>query len=167
MLGVRAICGLGQVLFFEVLKDGLLYQMEFEDALLLEVVLYTVRVVAHIDGKWIVDPNPDNIRDQWIQLWVFEKCPMDRLEWDPIDYVWKNPKQCIDKSIPFIQYIVKVGRNILMEKRNKSKIVAASFWSSYGIPKQFIDQFWESLWNREQARKITTFHWLLVHRRCR
>ena len=70
MLGVRAICGSGEVLFFEVLKDGLLYQMEFEDALLLEAVLYAVRLVAHIDGKWIVDPNPDNIRDQW-KLWVF------------------------------------------------------------------------------------------------
>ena len=35
--------------------------MEFEDALLLEAALYAVRVVAHIDGKWIFYPNPDNI----------------------------------------------------------------------------------------------------------
>ena len=33
-----------------------------------------------------------------------------------------------------------------------------------GMSRGFVSQFWHDLWEREQPRKVTTFHWLLVHR---
>ena len=44
------------------------------------------------------------------------------------------------------------------------KIAAASFWHANGTSSQFLAHFWIVLWEKEQARKVTSFHWLLVHR---
>ena len=87
-----------------------------------------------------MDPKPDEIRTH-CQLWVQEKKPLKDLRWDPADYVWKDTIQNESKQRFFFQYTVKIGRHILARERQREP-VAATFWLSQGISKQFILKFW-------------------------
>ena len=77
--------------------------------------------------------------------------------------MWKVSDDADSISTSFFQYTVKLGRHILMRKKS-SRISAANFWYMQGMSRGFVSLFWHDLWEREQARKVTAFHWLLVHR---
>ena len=119
-------------------------------------------MVAYVRKKWVIDPDPNTIQ-QGSKVWVCGRSPLLRLQWDPCHYRWKNPYSPSTESISFFQYTVKMGRHILMVKK-QPKIAAEKFWSLQGISLSFGSQFWHTLWDKEYARKITAFHWMLVHK---
>ena len=87
-----------------------------------------------------------------------------RLQWDPGEYGWLDPfKNDSVGKIPFFQYSVKLGRRILAPAR-RSPLAASKFWELNNVLADFLRKFWKQLWARQQAAKITSFHWLLAHR---
>ena len=161
LLGARAILRDGSVLFFNVLHEGKLERTLREDDVLQWASPKRVRVIVNMDRQWHIDPSPEEFKPEW-NVWVYKQAPLVRLQWDPGDYSWRDPF-IPEKEHSFFQYTVKLGRHIVMANK-EAPPAAARFWASQNIEEQFLGQFWKKLWNMEQARKITIFHWLLVHR---
>ena len=67
------------------------------------------------------------------------------------------------KVIPFFQFMNKLGRRIVVAQNNREP-VAAKIWHTYHVPHTTIAKFWQQLWKQQEARKITMFQWLLIHR---
>ena len=122
---------------------------------------YSITVIPLLDGNWSINPIVDDIKCHW-NIWVIGNVPIAHLQWDPNDYVWKDPLQVNMNPLPLFQYSLKLGRDIIMRKCGTTVVV--EYWATQGISKRFIMDFWHALWKNEQARKITTFQWLLVHR---
>ena len=61
------------------------------------------------DGKkWKVNPPVKEVEEDWI-LYVVEGKPLECLEWDPAEYMWKGEE---DKSIGFFEYSTRLGRKL-------------------------------------------------------
>ena len=52
---------------------------------------------------------------------------------------------------------------ILATQTNREPTIA-KIWHIYHVPPMIIDKFWQQLWKQQQARRITMFQWLLIHR---
>ena len=76
--------------------------------------------------------------------------------------MWQDPL-APQKEISFFQYNTKLARHLLLDKK-RSSISAYRFWKDQGIEEQDISIFWKMFWEVEIARKISMFHWLVMHR---
>ena len=81
------------------------------------------------DGKrWLLDPSPSRIGEAG-KMWNYGNRPLVRLQWDPGEYVWKDPQiQQESVNIPFIQYSVQLGRGILA-KQKKTVPATTHLWN--------------------------------------
>ena len=71
--------------------------------------------------------------------------------------------QGFSKSIPFSQFLTTLGCHILTAQTDR-ELVIAKIWHTYHVPHTTIAKFWHQLWKQEEARQITMFQWLLIHR---
>ena len=116
------------------------------------------QVVVLLNRKWHTNPTPDKITRQ-VKAWVFGNKPLTHLQWDPGEFHWHN-NGIIPASgrIEFFKFTVKLGRAILTVD-SSHKPIAERRWESYGITKELR----KTIWANPQARKITSFRWLLIH----
>ena len=95
-------------------------------------------MLVHIESQWHLDPCPEKFKLEW-EVWVYMLCPIVRLQWDPGDYIWKDPF-LPEKEFTFFQYNAKLRRRILMASR-KDSILAEVFWKAQGLDEGFILSF--------------------------
>ena len=157
LLGVRAVLNDGNLLFFNVLSNGRLEETSIEDDVLQMATAKRIRVVMHFDTKWHIDPSPDDFKSSW-EVWAYGKCPLAQLRWDLGDDMWQDPL-APQKEISFFPKLV---RHLLLDKK-RSSISSYHFWMDQGIAEQDISIFWKMFWEVEIARKISMFHWLVMH----
>ena len=162
LIAVRGISADRKCLFYEIGPIGQLCKVEIECELVQQTILKRVRIVGYDGKKWYVDPRLEDINNYW-KLWVYGLRPLIRLSWDPGEYTWQDPLDRSSKSYAFFQYSVKLGRRILSAQRCITP-AAMRHWMHYGLSLEFLQQFWETLWKRQQAQAITHFQWLLVHK---
>ena len=76
-----------------------------------------VRVIARLDKKIFIDPNP-LIAKYSSHMWVLQSRPIANLHWDPCDYGWKLSRSDTSqtKFLPFFTYSVAFGRNFLLNQ---------------------------------------------------
>ncbi len=161
ILGAKAVLKDNSNIFFNVTQEGRLEWIPRQDDVMQQAFSKRVRVVVHVNSQWHLDLDPNKFKPEW-DVWIFGKCPLVRLQWDPGDYVWKDPLNN-QQELSFFQYNTKLGRHIMMASK-RSLVSAEGFWISQGIEIAYIHEFWKCFWEVEQARKITMFHWLLMHR---
>ena len=120
-------------------------------------------MVALIKGKWSIDPSPGHITEH-TKAWIYGNRPFERLQWDPGEYIWKSTYMHLGKEgMDFFKYSVKMGRSLLIENE-EVKPAAEKRWEEYGLHKEMRRPLWTTLWNNKQARKITVFQWLVIHK---
>ena len=126
LIGMRG-CTEHTTLFFEVGDRGRLHRVNAEAMLVTECVFQRVRVVGVRDRSWHIDPDPDSITvaSEW-RLWAWESRPLARLQWDPVEWHWQDPFAVADRPpIPFFQYSARLGRHILLGRRQVEPAAAA------------------------------------------
>jgi hypothetical protein len=79
-----------------------------------------------------------------------------RLQCDPREYVWQDYGRRPQEGQSFFHYIVKLGRSILTNFKNISR-VSATFCCQNGLNTLFLHQFWKKLWSCLQPHKLTIF----------
>ena len=88
LIGARAYANQGQIRFYEVPDDGLLYLVDEEAEVMQLASEKLIRVIARLDKKIFLDPSPF-LADHAIQIWAFQSKPVTYLNWDPTDYAWR------------------------------------------------------------------------------
>ena len=74
---------------------------------------------------------------------VKEKKPIHNLDWDPADYQWKNPSVGGNgKHLEFFQYLVKLGRNLLLQSKYKCP-AAMKHWTANNVHALQLTKFWK------------------------
>ena len=122
-----------------------------------------VRIIGYTGKEWSIDPSPEKVTGFW-KLWAYGNMPLVRLQWDPGEFMWKDPFKPSESSlIPFFKYTVKLGRRILASLKQVTP-ASATFWSQQGISTDFLKQFWRSLWSRNLPNKLILFQWLITNR---
>ena len=89
--------------------------------------------------------------------------PMQRLIWDPLQFLWSDPLLFIEKPKHFFYYNTKIGRHILQSKC-RSFPAASTHWEAQKISDPFLATFWRKLRSSKQSNKILTFQWQVTHR---
>ncbi len=161
LLAVRGYISHTHWLTFDVDNVGRL-QPGRDDVVLEHAKFEKVRVVAWDGLKWRIDPDLTNFEVHW-DLWVWEKRPLARLQWDPGGLSWQVPWAAEGNLVSFFNYSVKIGRNVLATSRQKLPTMARH-WEEQHLSQQFLNRFWKSLWARKQERKITLLQWMTAHR---
>ncbi|MCO5594196.1 hypothetical protein L7F22_048220 [Adiantum nelumboides] len=127
LIAARACTDSGRCLFFEVQAEGRLVRTESESPLVAECIFQRIRVVATATRKWLIDPAPAEIDDDW-RLWAYGARPLSRLHWDPGEWLWHDPFASPDSpGTQFFQYSVRLGRHILTARRPATP-AAAEHW---------------------------------------
>ena len=128
----------GSCITYDVDEKGRLVSNFQQPILNSRLNCYVIRVVAW-DGKfWHVDPNLEDVRPHW----AFEGKPLWRLQWDPGGLVWNNVST--GKQVPFLQYVVKLGRCMLSFEMEKMPATLPK-WRSHGVVEEFKKQFWTNI----------------------
>ena len=124
-----------------------------------------IRVVGSLGKQWFVDPDPAGVvGEQAWRLWVWERRPLARLQWDPGEWFWRDPFSSPDSpGTPFFQYTARLGRHI-QTARIGGTPAAAEHWRRQGLSGEFLSDFWARLWSSQRARRITMFIWMVAHR---
>ena len=91
--------------------------MEGESSIMSSAKQLPVRVIARLDKKIFIDPNP-LIAKYSSHMWVLHSRPIADLQWDPLDYGWKLPMSdnTQAKVLPFFAYSVSLGRKVLLNE---------------------------------------------------
>lgn len=118
-------CTEHSTLVFEVGEGGRLHRVNTETSLVADCVFQRIRIMGACGRTWHIDPDPDSITDdaEW-RLWAWESCPLARLQWDPGEWLWRDPFAAAD--FPFFQYSARLGRHILLAQRQAAP--AAADW---------------------------------------
>ena len=161
LLGVRVINKHGDTLFYNDTQEGSLELIPIEDEVLQLASPKRARVIVHSDSQWHLDVDLDKVKPDW-EVWVYGRCPLVRLQWDPGDFMWRDPVLG-QREFSFFQYNTRLGRHILMAAKNTT-ISAEVYWRNEGMETQFIAEFWKHFWDIEQAWKVRVFHWQLIYR---
>ena len=121
-------------LFFEVGAVGRLQRVHVEISNVSSCTFQRIRIVSIRDHQWIIDPHPDSISgDQEWRLWAWGSRTLVRLQWDPREWQWRDPFAGADcPPTPFFQYSARLGRHILMARR-QGVPAAAKHWRRQGI----------------------------------
>ena len=78
--------------------------------------------------------------------------------------MWHDPFAPPDSpDTSFFQYTARLGRHILAGRRAATP-AAAEHWRRQGLTQGFLTEFWSRLWDSRQARRISTFQWLVARR---
>ena len=162
LIAVRACTEDDRCLYFEVQSEGRLYRVEEESPLVADCIFQRVRIVAAASQVWHIDPDPAQIDTDW-RIWAYGARPLARLQWDPGEWTWHDPYEPDAPGSPFFQYTVRVGRHILSARRSATP-AAAEHWRLQGLTHEFLADFWTHLWASRQARRVSTFQWLVAHR---
>ena len=68
----------------------------------------------------------------------------------------------VGKQIPFIQYSVKMGRELL--RRGLTVMPGVyKIWRSSNVQDPWLGVGWKWLWAMQIPKKVVLFRWLLVH----
>ena len=164
LITVRGCAG-DRVLFFEVEDGGRLHRVRQETPLVAHCTFQRIRVIGCRDRAWHIDPDPEEIvGDPSWRLWAWERRPLERLQWDPGEWQWRDPfASSGSPDIPFFQYTARLGRHILTARQGATP-AAAEHWRRQGLTTVFLTDFWMRLWESRQARRSVTFLWLVAHR---
>ena len=163
LLGVRGYKNSHDCLYFDVLRSGRLHSIVMEDEVVSQGSMLPVRILWKNDKKWMLNPHPNDINNL-SELWVYENKPIDKLLWDPNEWKWQSilPQGMLGKQIPFFQYSVKMGRELL-RRRVVVTPVTCKFWNLGNVRHSWLNAYWKWLWAMEIPRKVVLFRWLLVH----
>ena len=77
LIAVKARTEQGASLFFEVHSEGRLRRVMEESPLVAACTFQRVRVVAAASRKWLIDPDPADLSDDW-RLWAYGAQPVAR-----------------------------------------------------------------------------------------
>ena len=84
--------------------------------------------------------------------------------WDPNEWKWQSilPQGMLGKQIPFFQYSVKMGRELL---RRRVPVTSATckFWNLGNVRQSWLNAYWKWLWAMQIPRNVVLFRWLLLH----
>ena len=163
LLGVRGYKNSHQCLYFDVLPSGRLHSLFVEDEIVTRGNRLSIRVLWKKDKKWILNPHPNDVNNL-SDLWVYETKPIDRLLWDPSEWKWqiRSMQGMLGKQIPFFQYSVKMGREML--RRGVTVIPATcKFWRLGNVTDYWLNAYWKWLWAMQIPKKVVLFRWLLTH----
>ena len=105
ILGVRGHLTDNTFLSYDVDDDGRLRRVSNDSPVLALATPLKVRIISYDNSVWQIDPPPDAVRQHW-SLWAFEKKPLQRLQWDPGGYEWRDPDNM--KLYSFFQYSISM-----------------------------------------------------------
>ena len=88
LIGARAYVNQGDIRFYEVHDDGLLYLVDEEAEVMQLASEKPIRFIDRLDKKIFLDPSPF-LADHAIQIWAFQSKPMTHLKWGPTVYAWR------------------------------------------------------------------------------
>ena len=91
LVAARASCQDGSCLFFEIGTEGRLVRLSEEAPLVSSCVFQRIKVVAAVGRRWVVDPDPGLVDREW-RLWAYSARPLARLQWDPGEWFWHDPR---------------------------------------------------------------------------
>ena len=166
LIGVRAYTNEGRIRFYEVGDAGFLYLVQEEAEVMQLASQKPIRVIARLDKKIFLDPNPF-LADHARQLWAFQSKPVENLNWDPVDYAWQlagrsSANEQETRTLPFFQYSVAYGGRFLMQ-RQCVRPAAQKYWESGAISPQYLAAYWKKLWALPCLQRAISFKWLLLH----
>ena len=118
-------------------------------------------MVAKTGKKWILDPYP-SIAHMCDIMWLYSKDPVARLTWDPRGWLWSHSLGEKIVKVPFFQYLVKLGRSLLLSHNGKIP-AAQKHWTNWGVSTLHLRTYWKWIWSFKGPTKFILFRWLLVH----
>ena len=139
LLGVHGMHASGLCSYFEVSNDGTLFKISIESHLLQSCQWLSVGVTAKVGKTMLINPDLAII-DDYAQLWAFGSKPLNALQWDPLEFVWKDLLLEITTNpctFQFFQYAVWLGYHILQAMKNVKPATKAN-WDLYGISDDFL-----------------------------
>ena len=162
LIGARLYHQNGNFYCYEVLDNGRLILVAEESSIMSNAKQLPVRVIARLDKKIFVDPNP-LIANYASHIWVLHSRPLVDLQWDPSDYGWKvSMSDATNNILPFFSYSVAVGRNFML---NQTESIPAGkrYWEEGNVSSSHMRMFWKRFWVTKCMNKILHFRWLMIH----
>ena len=80
-------------------------------------------------------------------LWVYETKPINRILWDAGEWKWqiRSAQGMLGKQIPFFQYSVKMGREMLRRGVTVTP-TTCKFWRLGNVTDSWLNAYWKWLW---------------------
>ncbi|KAI5069888.1 hypothetical protein GOP47_0016189, partial [Adiantum capillus-veneris] len=164
LVSVKACSETVPTLFFKLQGEERLQRVAVEAPQVAECCFQRIRVVGICERTCVIDPDPTALETGHWRLWAWECCPLARVQWDPGEWLCRDPFSSTDHpGVPFFQYTVRRGRHILAAQK-EARPAAARHWPEEGLTVEFLAAFWERLWESRQLRLVTLFQWLVAHR---
>lgn len=120
-----------------------------------------IRVVGIKGKKRCIDPLVTT-GDLWSwHLWIWEGCPLVRLQWDPGEWLWPTT-EADEEPVEFFQYTVRIGK-LLHLRQQYSMPTRMRAWLYGGLSHAFLSSFWSCIWSLRVSRRVSYFMWMLAH----